>query len=227
MCFAARFLAEWTAMRKAMAFPVRFVAAGQTVQTTSRDLDDQTVFVRCVRPPSPGERVVLRLYLPGGGSMDSMEAEVVESDAEGFRARFPDLPEEARHQIRTALLTGKAASTRVATPRGGENKRFLPRYLDRFPITVRVGARELRREAVNVSASGLFFESAEQPDLQQTVQLVIELPDGREPATVEAIVLRRVAKGAGRIPGAGVQFIGADDAFRARLDAYLEKLKKR
>jgi hypothetical protein len=39
--------------------------------------------------------------------------------------------------------------------------------------------------------------------------------------------LRRVARGAGRVPGVGLQFIGADDAFRARLDAYLETLKKR
>ena len=45
-------------MRKGMAFPVRFVAAGQTVQTTSRDLDEQSVFVRCVLSPARGESAV-------------------------------------------------------------------------------------------------------------------------------------------------------------------------
>ncbi len=214
-------------MRKAMAFPVRFVAAGQTVQTTSRDLDEATVFVRCVRPPSPGERVVLRLYLPLASSPESIQAEVVESDGEGFRGRVVAVSEELRHQIRTALLTAPSPKARVPTPRGGETLRFLPRYLDRFPVTVRFDGQELRREAVNVSASGLFFESAEQPALQQTVELVLELPDGQTPAAVQAVVLRRVSKGAGRIPGVGVQFIGADDAFRARLDAYLETVKKR
>lgn len=214
-------------MRKAMAFPVRFVAAGQTVQTTSRDLDEASVFVRCVRPPSPGERVVLRLYLPVASSPESIQAEVVESDGEGFRGRFIGLSEELRHQIRTALLTAPSAKARLPTPRGGENLRFLPRYLDRFPVTVAFGGQQLRREAVNVSASGLFFESVEQPELQDTVEMVLELPDGQAPAAVHAVVLRRVAKGAGRIAGVGVQFIGADDAFRLRLDAYLEKLKKR
>ena len=76
-------------MRKAMAFPVRFVTAGQTVQTTSRDLDEQSVFIRCVLPPARGDKVVLRLYLPG--MTDSVQAEVEEVEADGFRARFISL----------------------------------------------------------------------------------------------------------------------------------------
>src|SRR3954470_16437968 len=94
-------------MRKAMAFPVRFVAEGQTVQTTSRDLDEDGVFVRCVEPPNEGERVVLRLYLPGIAAADSIEAIVTESNAEGFRADFGDLTDEARGHIRNALHAGE------------------------------------------------------------------------------------------------------------------------
>ena len=75
-------------MRKSMAFPVRFVAEGQSVQTTSRDLDEESVFVRCVEPPEVGERVVLRLYLPGISAGDSIEATVEEASSDGFRARF-------------------------------------------------------------------------------------------------------------------------------------------
>lgn len=210
-----------------MAFPVRFVSAGQPVQTTSRDLDEDTVFVRCVRPPSPGERVVLRLYLPGARSADSIQAEVIESDADGFRARFVQLSEEIRHQIRTALLTAGGAKPEPARARGGEGLRYLPRYLDRFQVTMRFGGREIRREALNLSASGLFVATADQPKLQEIVQLVLDLPDGKEPASVQAVVLRRVALGAGQAAGVGLQFIDADDAFRARLDAHLDTLKVR
>jgi hypothetical protein len=44
---------------------------------------------------------------------------------------------------------------------------------------------------------------------------------------VQGIVLRRVLPGPGTTPGAGVQFIAANDEFRARLDAYLERLRNR
>jgi len=39
-------------------------------------------------------------------------------------------------------------------------------------------------------------------------------------------VLHRLLPGSAQPSGAGVQFTGADDAFRARLDAYLEGLRK-
>src|SRR4051794_35621655 len=121
-------------MRKAMTFPVRFVAERQSVQSTSRDLDEESVFVRCVEPPRVGERVVLRLYLPGIAAGDTIHAEVTESGGEGFRAKFGEIGDEARGHIAAALRKGPAA---VAAPmveplRPGENRRFLPRYLDRF-----------------------------------------------------------------------------------------------
>src|SRR4051812_42396396 len=123
-------------MRKAMAFPVRFVAEGQSVQSTARDLDDDSVFIRCVEPPRLGERVVLRLYLPGIAAGDSIHAEVTESGGEGFRAKFVDMADEAREHIGSALRKGPAAmAAPLAEPlRPGENRRFLPRYLDRFRV---------------------------------------------------------------------------------------------
>src|SRR6267378_162080 len=171
-------------MRKGMAFPVRFVSAGQTVQTTSKDLDEQSVFIRCVLSPARGEKVVLRLYLTG--MTDSVQAEVEEVEADGFRARFVSLTEDARHHIRTALLAGPTAD-RSASP---ENRRLLPRFQGRFRVT-------------------------------------LKLPDGKPPVEVQAIVLHRLLPGSAQPAGAGVQFTGADDAFRARLDAYLEGLRKR
>jgi hypothetical protein len=208
-------------MRKGMAFPVRFVAAGQTVQTTSRDLDEQSVFIRCVVSPARGEKVVLRLYLPG--MTDSVQAEVVEVEADGFRARFVSLTEDARHHIRTALLAGPTAD-RSTSP---ENRRLLPRFRDRFRVTLKIGERKTRHEALNLSASGVFVETETPPPLNQVVQVTLELRDGKPPAEVEAIVLHRLLPGSAQPSGAGVQFTGADDAFRARLDDYLEALRKR
>ncbi len=215
-------------MRKAMAFPVRFVAQGQTVQTTSRELDAESVFVRCVEPPEVGERVVLRLYLPGIAAGDAIQAEVMETAADGFRARFTEILAEAREHIRTALDSGgSAVAAPAAVPRAGENRRYLPRYLDRFRVELGLGGHRAQREALNLSGAGLFIETDAPPEIDQIVQVILELPDGKPPAEVQAIVMRRTLPGPGANPGAGVQFIAADDAFRARLDAYLERLRNR
>ncbi|HEY4882781.1 MAG TPA: PilZ domain-containing protein [Myxococcales bacterium] len=208
-------------MRKGMAFPVRFVSAGQTVQTTSRDLDEQSVFIRCVVAPARGEKVVLRLYLPG--MTDSVQAEVGEVEADGFRARFVSLTEDARHHIRTALLAGPTAHKSTSP----ENRRLLPRFQDRFRVTLRIGERKTRHQALNLSASGVFVETETPPPLDQVVQVTLELPDGKPPVEVQAIVLHRLLPGSAQPAGAGLQFTGADDAFRVRLDAYLEGLRKR
>src|SRR5438067_8274709 len=215
-------------MRKAMAFPVRFVAEGETVQTTSRDLNEDSVFVRCVEPPGVGDRVVLRLYLPGIAAGDAIQAAVVESRSDGFRARFAELAAEAREHIAMALnSTEPPMEPPAAVARAGQNRRYLPRYLDRFRVTLSVGQHGAQKEALNLSGSGLFIETEAPPALDEIVQVILELPDGQPPAEVQGIVLRRVLPGTPATAGAGVQFIGADDAFRTRLDAYLEKLRNR
>src|SRR5438034_4566343 len=215
-------------MRKPMVFPVRFVAEGQTVQSTSRDLDEESVFVRCVEPPNRGDRVVLRMYLPGIAAGDSIEATVTETSAEGFRAFFTELTEEARQHVAAALKAGETAAPAPEEPIGGpgDNRRLLPRYLDRFRVTVGTGKHRAQRESLNLSASGLFIQTEAPPAIDQIVQVILELPDGKPPAEVQGIVLHRVLPENGAAPGAGVQFIAADDEFRARLDAYLETLRR-
>lgn len=214
-------------MRKAMAFPVRFVAEGQTVQTTSRDLDEESVFVRCVEPPAVGERVALRLYLPGLATADAIAGTVSETLEDGFRARFDPVDEEQTAHIRAVLETGDAQPVAVDPIRRNvfENRRCLPRYLDRFRVTLGVGQHSAQREALNLSASGLFIETEAPPDVDKIVHVILELPDGKPPAEAQAIVLHREIPGRAATPGAGVQFVGASDEFRQRLDAYLARLK--
>jgi len=129
------------------------VAAGQTVQTTSRDLDEQSVFVRCVLSPARGEKVVLRLYLTG--MTDSVQAEVEEVEVDGFRARFVSLTEDARHHIRN----GHARRPDCRQVRVSGNRRLLPRFQDRFQVTLGIGERKTRHQALNLSASGVFIET--------------------------------------------------------------------
>lgn len=220
-------------MRKAMAFPVRFVAEGESVQTTTRELDETSVFIRCVEPPAEGEKILLRLYLPGLSGADSIAALVRESVPEGresgFRAEFVDLPPSVRAQIGKVLEAGTGAAAEPVEPaaHAGENRRLLPRYLNSFYVTVSSGAERSRRETLNLSASGLFIRTELPPEEDAIVQVVLELPDGQPPAEVQGIVLHSVKPGGAETAGAGVQFIGADDAFRTRLDAYLAKLKER
>jgi uncharacterized protein (TIGR02266 family) len=49
----------------AMVLPVRFAHETRAVQTTTRELSSEGVFVRCIEPPALGVQVTLKLYLPG------------------------------------------------------------------------------------------------------------------------------------------------------------------
>lgn len=210
-----------------MAFPVRFAARGQAVQTTARELGEDGIEVLCVEPPQPGERVSLRLYLPALPARD-LAAEVTQAGADRFHARFVELAPDMQRALEQAVKAGAWNAQVEAEPLpGGENRRALPRYLDRFRLTLSMGQHRSQREALNVSASGLFIETDGPPALEEIVQVVLELPDGQPPAEAQAIVVRRVVPGEAQAPGAAVQFIGADDAFRARLDAFLKRLRDR
>ena len=219
-----------------MAFPVRFEAEGETVQTTTRELDERGVFVRCVEPPSLGALVALTLYLPGAPGGDALKGIVNESvelgPGSGFRADFVALPEEARLRI-VGVLGAAARPKAVLTETGeyrlpgeGRNRRLLPRYLDRFQVTLTKGEQAERLQSINLSASGLFVQSDAPPEMDSIVQVVLDLPDQRPPAQVQAIVVHRVGPESTEAGpcGVGVQFIGADDDFRLRLDAYLGTL---
>jgi hypothetical protein len=119
----------------------------------------------------------------------------------------------------------------VATFNAGEtakgyNRRALPRFLDSF--RVKLGAEQ--QSTVNVSASGLYVTSDTPPPRDAIVHLILELPDGGPPLQVQAIVIRQVlpdeAGSTGKASGAAVQFIGADDGFHQRMDAYLKARKR-
>ena len=73
--------------RTPIVFPIRFATRNLAVQTTTRDLSRDGVFVRCLEPPAAGTEVKLKLYLPG--TRAGMETSAVVREV--APAELPDL----------------------------------------------------------------------------------------------------------------------------------------
>ncbi len=105
--------------RAPIVFPLRFAAGGQAVQTTTRELSLEGVYVRCLVPPAVGTPLGMKLYLPGSPLADTVSGivrEVYSGGAReaGFWAEFVALGENERVHIEE-LLAGKARAA-AASP---------------------------------------------------------------------------------------------------------------
>lgn len=222
-------------------FPVRFVAEGHAVQTTSRALSDEEIDVRCLRPPHVGARVSMALYLPGASQPEvavglvcnTHEASEGPTKA-GFRARFLAVHPDARARI-IALLTKQL--TQKALPEPGDSSeqpgpgregRAFPRFPVRFRVRFLTPFDFVSEYANNISAGGVYIETRTPPEMQSTVSVVLELPDLGPPISAIALVVHRVtvagSQVSGEPPGCGVQFIDTSDGFRDRIDRYIDQL---
>jgi uncharacterized protein (TIGR02266 family) len=84
----------------------------------------------------------------------------------------------------------------------------------------------LSDQATNISAGGMFVRTHRKLTRGALVSMALELPDG--PTPVRAKVIHDVAPvRSGTEHGVGVQFVGTDDAFRDRLERYIESLVAR
>jgi uncharacterized protein (TIGR02266 family) len=199
-------------------FPVRYVSEGISVQTTSRELSSGGIAVRALSPPHVGARVTLALYLPNivipevaiARIARSMPGGEVGAAASGFWADFLVLDPQARMRI-SSLLSDRA--------QGGSNRAFA-----RFPVRVevRVGKTGLlfAERALNLSRSGVFVHSDMPPKEGESVEVELDLPGTTKISSCGVVVHRQMR----RPSGAGIQFIDANDAFRDRLDRFLETL---
>ena len=97
-------------MRAPIVFPIR-VAAGQSiVQTTTREVSADGVFVCSLRPPKPGTQISLKLYLPGGPHPEEATAVVKEwrtAPDSGYWAEFDRPPQSLQDRI-AGLLQRRA-----------------------------------------------------------------------------------------------------------------------
>lgn len=203
-------------------FPVRYVAEGMAVQTTSCEVSALGIAVRSLSPPHVGARVSMALYLPDGevpevavGRVSRMRA-CSPADA-GFWADFIVVDAHTRIRI-SNLLAGRQK------PQG--QHRAFPRRPVQVSVRVR-SARGLTTErAINLSRGGMFIRTEDPPPVSAALEVELHLPDGRPPVSSRGVVVHRQAPAPGKIPGAGVQFADASDAFRDRVDRYMDALIK-
>ena len=109
-------------MRAPIVFPIRVAAGASVVQTTTREVSSDGVFVCSLRPPKPGTRVSLKLYLPGGPQAEEADAIVGEwrsAPEGGYWAQFVNPPPSLRDRI-TGILDrrARAAASGAPTPIG-------------------------------------------------------------------------------------------------------------
>jgi uncharacterized protein (TIGR02266 family) len=217
--------------RAPMVFPVRFATGQVAVQTTTRELSDRSVLVRCLEPPPAGTALEMKLYLPG--STDALHlAAVVREHARagadpGFWADFVDPGEPQRARISELIAQRERVAHAVpigavALHAGEEGRRAFPRYNVRFAVRFATVQDFVLEYAANISAGGVFVHTEQPPALKTVINVEMELPGGGAPVPARGIVVHRVtpedARQKGTLPGVGVQFMDASDEFRQRID---------
>src|SRR6185312_1167587 len=129
--------------RAPIVFPIRFATHNAAVQTTTRELSLEGVFVRCLEPPNEGTPISMRLYLPG--SRDGVPAggvvrELAPAGQEaGFWADFRELDRNTRGLIEEVIARRERASTAlpigaVSVKPAEDPRRTFPRYNARFAV---------------------------------------------------------------------------------------------
>jgi type IV pilus assembly protein PilZ len=226
-------------MRAPIVFPIRVAAGSSVVQTTTREVSADGVFVCSFRPPKPGTRLSLKLYLPGSPHPEEALADVGESRSApegGYWAAFVDPPRSLRDRIASLLeRRARAAASGPPTPIGAmsiarksldDPRRAFPRVEARFGVRFGNVQDFVLEYAANISAGGVFVQTENPPELHSAVTVTMELPDGGSPVEARGLVVHRVsvqdAKARNTPPGAGVQFIDSSDEFRERIDRAIE-----
>ena len=191
--------------------PVRYVADGEIVQTTSTALSRDVIHVRSARPPRTGLVVGLQLYFPTIGEVvrrTGLIAETTIGTNPGFWAEFG---EDERSSDRIAALLVRYRAT---------GERGCPRFHTRLRATIRdKEGCSAAGSITNISRSGAFVSMSAPPPLGSIVDLDLIIPATSIRETVLAYVVHVAPH-----RGIGIQFIGGTDEFRSRLDEYLKAL---
>lgn len=224
--------------------PVRFAGGGLSMQTTTSRMSAAGAFIRCLVSPKEGSPVLLLLTLPGEpSSAKPLELHAVVTDRvasggagreAGFAVKFNELGTIARERV-TSFLRSKGVAEFTPPPSppvaAGVEPAGSRRSYARVPTRMQVGWSSPKEFLVayseNISRGGIFVSTPSPPPLREVVELLLELPDDEAPARTHAEVVQRVTvqeATAGRVAGAGLQFVGGDDAFRERLDRCIESL---
>lgn len=106
-----------------------------------------------------------------------------------------------------------------------------PRYPTSLKVALSGLPEAVSAEATNISSTGMFLRTETQLPLGAVVSVALELPDGDRPAPVNAKVIHVRSRAQARAPqlepGAGVQFLGRDEIFQARVDRYIDSIPRK
>ena len=225
--------------------PVRFSGGGLSMQTTTSKVGLDRVFIRCMVSPKSGAPLKIELTLPGAEAMVEVTAvcgdRVAPGDRTqdvGFWALLDALSEYAHRCLSKAVgattppagtppvKTAATAKEPAAPAKRADQTRAFERVKMRLQVAWSTPREFLVAYSENISRGGIFVATQKPPELREVVELLLHLPDGEGPAQTDAQVVHRVTpeQAKGRVAGAGLQFIGSDDAFRERLDRCIENL---
>ncbi len=82
--------------------------------------------------------------------------------------------------------------------------------------------------AVNISRGGMFINSRQPLALGSVVRLIFSLPDAAFPFDLSGRVIRvqQYDPNSKEMPGMGIEFIDVDEEKRARLERFVDRLRK-
>lgn len=222
--------------------PVRFSGGGLSMQTTTSRLSAEGVFIRCLVAPREGAQIEVSIAIPelskpfeAAGTVTERVSRGEPGKDTGFFVRFGELKSEVRAKL-TDFLRSKGVGAPPPKPKPmpapAAEEPGPERAFARVPARLQVGWSSPKEFLVayseNISRGGIFVATDHPPQLREIVELLLELPDTEGPAKTQAEVVQRItveeAKATGRVAGAGLQFVGADDSFRDRLDACIDHL---
>lgn len=103
--------------------------------------------------------------------------------------------------------------------------RAAPRYPASLRVILSGGAEGLLAERVtNISSGGIFVRTNRDLPIGTLLSMALELPDGDRPAPVQGKVVHARPSFSEAGVGVGVQFVSDDDAFRSRVDRYINEI---
>jgi uncharacterized protein (TIGR02266 family) len=174
------------------------------------------------RPP-PREIVALRLYLPDSGAPAGAVGKVREpaSDDAGFWVDLLDTIGGVGERIRKFV----SRNLRVEAPAHSPH-RAAARYPTCLPVSIESAQKTFAAKATDLSAGGAFVRCNERLDVGTVVGIKLLIPAHDDAVAVSAKIIHVLEGGPPHAPwsepGIGFQFIDGDDAFRTRVDRYLE-----
>ncbi len=108
-----------------------------------------------------------------------------------------------------------------------ENKRRAMRLHHEIPVAYRSVGSFLSDWATNISHGGLFINTRKPLPVGTAVRILIQLPGASFPCELTGRVTRMAEfdNHANMVPGMGIEFTGLDEARKAEIDAFVDRLR--